>query len=248
MSKQRMVKDCFWTDPYIENLDPIEKLMFLYLLTNPLANVLGIYEIRTKRITYETGIDKDMVDKALDSFVKNKKLLRIDDWIVITNFAKNQSTNPSIKLGMRRIYDDLPDKVKQALAGSPQPLTYLTQLNLIIPNSTLLKNKQEKVEVVQYSTDDMRMVDLLIELIQKNNPEWKMKGSRETWAEHIEKLHRIDERTYEQIEVMIKWTQQDDFWSQNILSTAKLRDKFNDLIPRIKGAYQKQGTKKQIFI
>lgn len=108
--------------------------------------------------------------------------------------------------------------------------------------------KKEKSEVVKFTPKDMEMVDLLIGLIQQNNPEWKMRGTREAWAEHVEKLHRIDERTYEQIEVMIRWVQSDSFWKQNILSTAKLREKFNDLIPRLKGAWQKQGTKKQIFV
>jgi len=112
---------------------------------------------------------------------------------------------------------------------------------------TTASPKKEEVEVVTFSIDDMRMVDLLIELIQQNNPEWKMKGSRETWAEHIEKLHRIDERTYEQIEAMIRWIQQDSFWSQNILSTAKLREKFNDLIPRLRAKYKNDPLSKVIW-
>jgi hypothetical protein len=51
---QRIVNDEFWTDPYIEDLDPSEKLIFLYLITNPLCNIAGAYEIRLKRIAYET--------------------------------------------------------------------------------------------------------------------------------------------------------------------------------------------------
>ena len=66
-----------------------------------------------------------------------------------------------------------------------------------------------------------------------------MKGSRETWASHIDKLNRIDGRTFEQIEYMIRWTQHDSFWSQNILSTAKLREKFSDLIPKLKASMAK---------
>jgi hypothetical protein len=97
----------------------------------------------------------------------------------------------------------------------------------------------------KYSDDDMRMVDLLIGLIVANTPEWTLKGNKETWAEHIEKLHRIDGRTYEQIEYMIKWTQSDSFWKQNILSTAKLRDKFNDLIPKLKASVTKNISDQQ---
>ncbi len=95
-------------------------------------------------------------------------------------------------------------------------------------------SEKSKQSVIQYTAEDMSMVDLLVSLIQKNNPAWQMKGNVDTWAENIEKIHRIDNRTYEQIEAMIRWTQQEPFWSQNILSTAKLREKFNDLIPRLK--------------
>lgn len=90
-----------------------------------------------------------------------------------------------------------------------------------------IKNKRSS-KSVSVSDEDTRLAQLLIDLIQQNNPDWQMRGSLETWAGHIEKLHRIDKRTYEQIEYMIRWTQQHDFWSSNILSTKKLREKFND--------------------
>mgnify|MGYP003967556755 FL=1 len=116
MSKQRVVNDSFWTDPYVEDLDPSEKLLFIYLLTNPLCNVAGIYEIKIKRIAYETGFDKEMVEKILGRFEKDDKLMKKDDWLIVVNFAKNQANNPNILKGMQRIIGELPDKIK-ALKG-----------------------------------------------------------------------------------------------------------------------------------
>lgn len=100
-----------------------------------------------------------------------------------------------------------------------------------------------------FTADDERMVDLLVELIKRNYPDWQMIGSREQWADHINKLHRLDGRTYQQIEYMIKWVQHDDFWKQNILSAAKLRQKFNDLIPKVQAAAAKsmQPTKPKMI-
>jgi hypothetical protein len=95
-------------------------------------------------------------------------------------------------------------------------------------------NSTKKTKVVNYTPEDMRLADLLAELIQTNNPQWQMTGNRDVWAEHIEKLRRIDKRSPEQIEFMIRWVQQDSFWHKNILSTAKLREKFNNLIPQVK--------------
>ncbi len=96
------------------------------------------------------------------------------------------------------------------------------------------EKKSDSPKVVNYTPKDMELADLLAELIQVNNPQWQMTGNRDVWAEHIEKLRRIDKRTPEQIEFMIRWTQADSFWHKNILSTAKLREKFNNLIPQVK--------------
>ena len=40
---------------------------------------------------------------------------------------------------------------------------------------------------------------------------------------------RIDKRTPEEIEEVIRWCQNDSFWQANILSTKKLREKFDQL-------------------
>jgi len=37
--KKRYISTKFWDDEFIVNLDPIEKLLFMYFLTNPLTNV-----------------------------------------------------------------------------------------------------------------------------------------------------------------------------------------------------------------
>jgi hypothetical protein len=54
MSKRRYISDSFWSDSWIENLDPLEKYLYLYLLTNQYVSVCGIYEIQFKRIAFET--------------------------------------------------------------------------------------------------------------------------------------------------------------------------------------------------
>ena len=147
MSKQRMIRDSFWTDTYVEKLTPDEKLLFLYLLTNPLSNVAGIYEIRTKRIGFETGYDIEVVENILNRFARDKKVLRSGEWIILVNHMKNQSMNPSIIQGCQRIFDELPLEMKQAVTGWVQAgLLNLTLLNLTLPNLT---DKSEGVDSVQ---------------------------------------------------------------------------------------------------
>jgi len=99
-SKNRYINTHFWDDTYIIDLDPIEKLLFLYSLTNPLTNISGIYEISLKRIAFDTGIDKDMVKKIFARFEDKKKMKYQDGWICITNSIKHQKLNPNITKGI----------------------------------------------------------------------------------------------------------------------------------------------------
>lgn len=51
-----------------------------------------------------------------------------------------------------------------------------------------------------------------------------------TWATDIDKLNRLDKRSYDDIEQVIRWVKTDgNFWLSNIMSGAKLREKFTVL-------------------
>jgi len=153
MSKQRYIQDSFWTDPYIETLNPEEKLLFLYYLTNPLCNIAGIYEIRDSRVSYELKITEKEVSSIKNKFVKDKKILILNDWIVIINFAKHQSPNPNVLLGMQRIIDTLPSDLK-ALKGFER-LSHFTLLNLTILNTPFSHEKGEEIQLLKKNKMDI---------------------------------------------------------------------------------------------
>ncbi len=58
-------------------------------------------------------------------------------------------------------------------------------------------------------------------------------GNRESsvqkWAADIDKIIRIDGQDPAVIENVIKWSQADTFWKDNILSGSKLREKWDQL-------------------
>lgn len=179
MAKQRYIQDSFWTDPYIETLDPSEKLLFIYFLTNPLCNVAGIYEIRNNRIAYETGFDKEMIAKIKERFARDKKMITVDDWVILTNFAKHQSQNPSVLAGMQRIINDLPEKV-QAVTGFDR-LSHFTLLNLTLPNLTKpnLTQSEAVVDVPNSaSPEDSEKTARLIKAMENIDPKNKMNYGR----------------------------------------------------------------------
>lgn len=49
------------------------------------------------------------------------------------------------------------------------------------------------------------------------------------WLSDMDKLNRIDEKTYTQIEAAIRWSQNDSFWSSNIHSPAALRKQYDKM-------------------
>lgn len=112
MSKQRYIKDSFWTDPYIEKLSPDYKLIFLYLLTNPLSNISGVYEVRLKRMAFETGYDIEVVENILKSFVRDGKIIQFESWIIIVNHIKHQSLGDLTAKGINREILESPQEVQ----------------------------------------------------------------------------------------------------------------------------------------
>jgi hypothetical protein len=123
MAKQRIVNTHFWDDGYIVTLDPIEKLLFLYFLTNSLTNIAGAYEINLRRIAFDTGIDRDMIFKILERFEAVKKIYYRDGWVVIPNFIKHQSPSPKIVSGIRNELSQLPKGIADLINCDFKPKT-----------------------------------------------------------------------------------------------------------------------------
>lgn len=152
MAKQRYIYDSFWTDAYIETLNKEEKLFFLYLLTNPLCNIAGVYEITNSRISYETKLSINDIEKIKKKLIKDEKILVFKDWILISNFIKNQSLNENMKEGIRRIYQSLPDELKawEGFQRLWKGRRYFTLLNLTIYSTSskeedaTIKNNNKK--------------------------------------------------------------------------------------------------------
>lgn len=121
MAKNRYINTAFWDDNYTGNLDPSEKLLFIYLLTNPLTNISGIYEIQLRRISYDTGFDQEMVKKILARFEHDQKVFYEVGWVVIKNFLKHQKLNPSTATAVINHFNGLPVSLRQQLLDENNP-------------------------------------------------------------------------------------------------------------------------------
>ena len=96
-----MVNTRFWDDSYVIALTPIEKLLFLYLLTNPLTAISGVYELPLRRMIFDTGLEGQVVQEILEKLERDRKLIYEGGWVGITNWIKHQNLrNDQIRKGI----------------------------------------------------------------------------------------------------------------------------------------------------
>jgi len=99
------------------------------------------------------------------------------------------------------------------------------------------RGHREISSAVAADADSISECDHLADWIERNG------GKRPTvtkgWLQAADRLKRIDGRTHEQVMAAIDWCQRDAFWSSNVLSMPKLREKYDQL--RLQAARSPQG-------
>ena len=115
MDIRRSINTKIWADEWFEGLEPENKLLWLYLLTNQYTNMLGIYELTFKRMAFETGMDQERLLKAFEGFRRDGKVFYIESHVVLVNWMKNQSMNPNMKKACVAQWQKLDESVKKAL-------------------------------------------------------------------------------------------------------------------------------------
>ena len=115
MAKYRVVNTRIWDDTYVAELNPNEKLIFLYLLTNALTTIGGVYELSLKRAAFDVGLPIRDLRKAFERFEADGKIVRKEDWIGIVNFVKHQSLNPKVKRGIEIEHEKAPRDLVERL-------------------------------------------------------------------------------------------------------------------------------------
>lgn len=158
-----MINTKFWSDPWVmKNLNPLDRYLFLYLLTNERTNISGIYELSSFTIAFDTGIERDTILKTMIDRLAPKIYL-VDEWVIIVNFPSHQAlTNPKIKTGVQIELQKVPDKIYEAAIGYGYPIHRQSHPNPnpnpnsnpnSNPNNTRLKNGDSE-QLIESEIDD----------------------------------------------------------------------------------------------
>ena len=101
-----------WKDNFFSVLTPKQKLLWLYLITCDFNNMLGIYEINLRIVSFDTGLSLDEINDYLALFESKGKIVVKGDYLNLVNFLKHQNYNPNMKKSALNVYQDLPDEMK----------------------------------------------------------------------------------------------------------------------------------------
>jgi hypothetical protein len=106
MAEFRNIHTRIWADAWFSGLSPEEKLLFVYLFSNPSASVCGMYELPLRTMALDTGIPADRVSAILDTFAGAGKVFYEDGIVWVVNLRKYNSSGDSVKV-LERIRKDL---------------------------------------------------------------------------------------------------------------------------------------------
>lgn len=114
---KRYISTSFWDDEWVMSLDFTEKGLYLYLLTNSLTNIAGVYKLPIKRMVFDTGLDEKQVEKIMQKFEDDGKAYRHGEYIVLPAWPHHQKcANANIQKGISRILKDLDYELIEFLA------------------------------------------------------------------------------------------------------------------------------------
>ena len=95
------------------------------------------------------------------------------------------------------------------------------------------KLNESKEDISLFDSDEYKLSIYLWNYIKNNNKDAKQ-PNLEKWSKQFDSIIRIDKRKIEDVEKIIKFCQQDEFWYKNILSPDKLRKHFEKLTLQMK--------------
>lgn len=190
------------------------------------------------------------IEKALDIFQEFELVEVLSNGAIfisdIQNFIGSSSSEADRKRAYRRRIDQEKDTQKiesgqmsrQTSDKSPPEIEIELELEKELEKDKTISRKLKTV----YDKEHFQLAELLYSEMLQNNPKAK-KPNLENWSNDIRLMVERDGRSLSDISYMIKWSQNDSFWSTNVLSTSKLRKQYDQLYMKAKQEHEaKTGT------
>jgi hypothetical protein len=116
VSKMRSVQTTIWTkSKKFRECDAVEKLLFLFLITNPETSLCGAYEMMLDDIAHYTGIDHRNLPHVFAGLDRRGLARYEGGWVIIPNY-KALYDNPKVQKGIERELAELPAHIRDSLS------------------------------------------------------------------------------------------------------------------------------------
>lgn len=159
---------------------------------------------------------------------------RTEDGLNLPNLWELLSVEPSRSAGGSAANNTTPSAAKRTRGGAAKRTQRQEE------------RQEERQETTTksdaFGADVERLCSLMVELSNERADSRRF-AVTPTWRREMDRLLRIDGRSAEQVEYVIRWVHADAFWGPNVLAVPKLREKFDALVARIKAEGNGTGRK-----
>lgn len=161
----RLVYTEFWQDPKVmEEMTPEDKYFYLYLLTNPCTNMIGVYRIVKKQMAFDLGYSIESINSLMDRFINYHKLIKYNEntkELCIVHYGKynlNRGGKPMldcIKKDLSKINDI--SLIKEIVVHIKHPAIksfiedYLSKLNNDTSDDTSTTSEREADKTINHN-------------------------------------------------------------------------------------------------
>ncbi len=239
MARIRTIKPQFWLNEELATVPRDTRLLFIGLWN--LSDDRGVFEwkpgqIKVQLFPYDADLTKSDIEKHLEALVTIGDIVKFDEdnksYGFVINFSKHQEIKNPSKWAFTETIPTLPN-------DHPSPTPVLSQ-NGVSPTS------REKEKERYPSEKAMELATLLKELIVSNNPKALLKKNILTnWGKTFNLMLTNDKRDPQNIEAVIRWSQNNDFEKANVLSANKVRSRFDNLYLKMTTAHDNGHNKQQ---
>lgn len=193
MAFYRNIDSSFWTDPKIRKLDPLNKLLALYLITNPHSHLSGIYYIDDGAIARETNIPQRRLDTLWDTlsdggFARRDHTLQI---VWVMNMLKHQGKGDKNARSAAKQLKSLHNSflLKEFLEKYPQVAAYFPdrvsdRVSDTLSASATLEQEQEQEQEQDSARSPKKNSRPTVEEVRAYCLERKNTVNPEKWFDH----------------------------------------------------------------
>lgn len=224
------------------------RVWYVLMYLNNITGWQSWFTVASSTLEFRSGLSRQGVIKARNEL---KQLGYIDfktNGRSATSYHMKPLMQGSVQPSLQgSVQDSLQPSLHDGLQGSVQNSSALYKQNKTKQNKT---NNSDKSQATRHHTQqkfaddsvEMQLAMHLFAKIKENNPDHKelTDSQKQKWADSIRLMIERDNRSPKQIKNMIDWCQADEFWQQNILSTAKLRKQYDKMAPRARKEWQRK--------